>query len=181
MGGAKRGWVDFRYKHLHIFYYWCGILEHNDRDCPLWIRNKESFGMEDRQFEPWLQADTKRLQRPYVAEIPRRRTCDEGGSNQRASPHHAHPKKTTQKALLAKKKQNDGDEELPSTTSINSTDRVIDEFMPQKNPLEDFKEQLQEIDRAINAVDILKDNSNLQAHSGGSTTVPAVKKHWTTH
>ena len=111
-----------------------------------------------------------------MAEIPRRRTCDEGGSNQKASPHHTHPKKTTQKALLAKKKQNDGDEELPSTTLINSTNRVIDEFMPQKNPLEDFKEQLQEIDRAINAMDILKDNSNLQAHSRGSTTVLAVKK-----
>ena len=48
--------------------------------------------------------------------------------------------------------------------------------MPQKIPSEDFKEKLQEIDRAINAVDILKDNSNLQAHSGRSTIVPAVKK-----
>lgn len=175
MGGAKRGWVDFRYEHLPIFYYWCGVLEHDDRDCPLWIGNKESLGMEDKQFGPWLQADTERLQWPYVAKIPQRRTCDEGGSNQKASPHHTHPKKTTQKALSAKKKQNDEHKELPSTALVNSTNRVINEFMPQKNPSEDFEEQLQEIDQAINAVDILKDNSNLQAHSGGSTTLPAVK------
>ncbi|KAK7859837.1 hypothetical protein CFP56_002186 [Quercus suber] len=73
MGGLKTGWVDFRYERLPIFYYWCGKIDHDDRDCPLWINSKESLGSEDRQFGPWLRADSKRLQQPMVAEVDKRK------------------------------------------------------------------------------------------------------------
>ena len=52
MGGTEKGWVDFRYESLPIFYYWCGKLDHDDRDCPLWIDSKESLALEERQFGP---------------------------------------------------------------------------------------------------------------------------------
>ena len=52
MGGTKKGWVDFRYESLPIFCYWCGKLDHDDRDCPLWIDSKESLALEERQFGP---------------------------------------------------------------------------------------------------------------------------------
>ena len=70
MGGTKKGWVDFCYKRLPIFCYWCGKLDHDDRDCPLWIDSKESLVIKERQFRPWLHANTERLQRPQVAEVP---------------------------------------------------------------------------------------------------------------
>ena len=50
MGGGKASWVDFQYERLPIFYYWCGILEHDDGDFPLWISSKKSLGTEDKQF-----------------------------------------------------------------------------------------------------------------------------------
>lgn len=70
MGGTKQGWVDFHYERLPIFCYWCGKLNHDDRDFSPWNDSKESLKMEDWQFRPWLQADTEHLQRPHVAEIP---------------------------------------------------------------------------------------------------------------
>lgn len=63
MGGTKKGCVDFRYERLPIFCYWCGIVDHDDRDCLLWIDSKESLEMEERQFGPWFHADSERLRR----------------------------------------------------------------------------------------------------------------------
>ena len=34
--GSKH-WVKFKYERLPSICYWCGCLDHNDRDCDLWI------------------------------------------------------------------------------------------------------------------------------------------------
>ena len=64
MGETEKEWVDFRYERLPIFCYWCGKLDHDDRDCTLWLDSNESLELEERQYGPWLRADTERLQRP---------------------------------------------------------------------------------------------------------------------
>lgn len=57
---------------------------------------------------------------------------------------------------------NDGEDvPLPSTT-FNSADMVMDDVTPQNNQLEYFKEQLREIDCAINAGDFLMETSSSQ-------------------
>uniref|UniRef100_A0A7N2MBB4 Zinc knuckle CX2CX4HX4C domain-containing protein n=1 Tax=Quercus lobata TaxID=97700 RepID=A0A7N2MBB4_QUELO len=77
IGNTSSTWVDLQYERLPIFCYWCGKLNHDDRDCSLWIQSKESLGLEDRQFGLWLRANTDWLQRPLVAEVGRKETKKE--------------------------------------------------------------------------------------------------------
>ncbi|KAK7820275.1 hypothetical protein CFP56_038985 [Quercus suber] len=76
MGGSKTGWVDFRYERLPIFCYWCRRIDHDDRDSPLWINSKESLGSKDKQFGPWLRADSEHLQRPMVTEVDKQKPSE---------------------------------------------------------------------------------------------------------
>lgn len=65
-GGTEKLWVDFRYERLPIFCYWCGKVDHDERDCLLWIRSKETIRTEDKQFGPWLRATQDRTQKPQL-------------------------------------------------------------------------------------------------------------------
>ena len=44
-GPASDGWVSFRYEHLLVFYYWCGRLTHDAKDCDVWLRNKGTLNI----------------------------------------------------------------------------------------------------------------------------------------
>ena len=32
-------WVTFKYEHLPNICYWCGCLDHSDKDCEKWIES----------------------------------------------------------------------------------------------------------------------------------------------
>ena len=66
IGGAPSRWVDFKYERLPIFCYWCGKVDHDERDCIQWIQSKETLKVEDKQFGAWLRASPDRLQRPQL-------------------------------------------------------------------------------------------------------------------
>ena len=36
---GSNSWVNFKYEWLPNVCYWCGHLDHNDRDCELWIES----------------------------------------------------------------------------------------------------------------------------------------------
>lgn len=72
IGSTSLTWVDFWYERLSIFCYWCEKLDRDDRDCSLWIQSKESLGLEDRQYGPWLEANSEQLQRPLMAKVRRK-------------------------------------------------------------------------------------------------------------
>ena len=55
MGRPKKIWVEFKYERLPIFCYWCGKVDHDERECMLWIRSKETLRTEDKQFGPWMR------------------------------------------------------------------------------------------------------------------------------
>ena len=69
MGGPSPSWVDFRYERLPIFCYWCGMIDHDEKDCMQWMRSKESLKAEDKQYGPWLWAMSERVQQPQLVVV----------------------------------------------------------------------------------------------------------------
>ena len=57
---GRETWISFKYERLPNFCYWCGHVSHSDKDCPYWLRNKDSLRLEEQQFGLWLRASIER-------------------------------------------------------------------------------------------------------------------------
>ena len=55
-GREKLLWVDFKYKRLPIFCYWCGMMDNDEKEFLQWIRSKETLRLEEKQLGAWLRA-----------------------------------------------------------------------------------------------------------------------------
>ncbi|KAL4600535.1 hypothetical protein ACB092_11G205800 [Castanea dentata] len=45
---------------------WCGKLNHDEKDCGIWLRSQESLQPHDQQYGAWLKAKPNKLQRPQL-------------------------------------------------------------------------------------------------------------------
>jgi hypothetical protein len=57
LGGARDHWVSFKFERLPNFCYWCGPVNHGDRDCVLWLQSRGTLTNESQQYGPWLRGD----------------------------------------------------------------------------------------------------------------------------
>ena len=57
-GGESR-WVQLKFERLPNFCYWCGLLSHSLRECPLSIVNNQ-MGEESFQYGAWLRGEPTR-------------------------------------------------------------------------------------------------------------------------
>lgn len=46
LGGPKPQWISFQYERMPIFCYWCGTLNYDEKDCPIWLWSKGSLRRE---------------------------------------------------------------------------------------------------------------------------------------
>ena len=157
MGATEKEWVDFRYERLPIFCYWCGKLDHDGRDCPLWLDSNESLELEERQYGPWLRAEMDRLQRPQVAEALSRKNERDGikSGNQKQSKNQA-----MNSRWRSSEKARQGEVgEIPTTLVMSNPmpEAVMMDVTFQKKKEDDFETQLREINCAIHAVDTVKE------------------------
>ena len=53
---GEKAWVRFQYERLPNFCYWCGRLDHGDKQCNLWIRSKGSLSTDKQEFGSFLKA-----------------------------------------------------------------------------------------------------------------------------
>ena len=59
-GELSLSWVSFQYERMPIFCYWCGLLNHDEKDCKLWICSKGTLRKDEQQYGAWLRASTER-------------------------------------------------------------------------------------------------------------------------
>ena len=68
---GKKSWVRFQYERLPNICYWCGSLNHNDRDCEVWIQSRGTLTSKQKQFGPHLRAEPFQSRGKNVFFVPR--------------------------------------------------------------------------------------------------------------
>ena len=61
IGGPQPQWVSFQYERMPIFCYWCGVLNHDEKDCKLWLNSKGSLRRKEQQYRVWMRATMERF------------------------------------------------------------------------------------------------------------------------
>lgn len=148
-------------------------MDHDDRDCPLWIDSKESLAIEEREFGPWLRAEATRLQRPQVAEASTRTKRVEGKSkgNEQQDINRNTDNNLTPSGVAHLNK--DGETPPLPKKAPTVSDSVMIEVTPQEDRPEYFEEKLRVIDCAINVFNVLQGTAGIQATKGGTKLTQA--------
>ena len=53
---GSKGWASFKYERLPNVCYWCGRLDHFDRDCDRWIQSSGTLTKQDQEYGSWIRA-----------------------------------------------------------------------------------------------------------------------------
>jgi hypothetical protein len=70
MEEGKKRWAAFRYERLPNFCYWCGQLDHAEKDCDVGLRQRNTNPPEELQYGAWLRAEMDRPPRKTVVLVP---------------------------------------------------------------------------------------------------------------
>ena len=65
----SNGWISFKYKQLPNCCFWCGRLDHGDKECDMWLKIKGLLSSKDQQFGTWLCASQFNLNRKTVMKV----------------------------------------------------------------------------------------------------------------
>lgn len=60
-----------KYERLPNFCYWCGRVNHGEKDCEVWLQGKGKLKKENQQYGAWLCAELLRQNRKSVVVISR--------------------------------------------------------------------------------------------------------------
>ena len=69
MENGKTMWITFKYERLPKICYWCGHLEHDERDCDLWLESEGYLTTDQKQYGPTLQASPFASSRKAVVSV----------------------------------------------------------------------------------------------------------------
>ena len=82
-GGPTSVWVLFKYERLLIFCYWCGKLNHDEKDCRIWLQSRGTLQPHDQQYGAWLRAKPDNLQHPQRVQVNNREKGKASSSGER--------------------------------------------------------------------------------------------------
>uniref|UniRef100_A0A7N2LGK0 Zinc knuckle CX2CX4HX4C domain-containing protein n=1 Tax=Quercus lobata TaxID=97700 RepID=A0A7N2LGK0_QUELO len=67
---GEQSWVSFKYERLPNICYWCGCLNHVDRDWDLWIESEGKLTKENQAYGAWIRATSFGKGRSSVLKVP---------------------------------------------------------------------------------------------------------------
>ena len=67
---GEQSWVSFKYERLPNICYWCGCLNHGDRDYDLWVESEGSLTKESQAYGAWIHAPPFAKGRNPVVRVP---------------------------------------------------------------------------------------------------------------
>ena len=70
MEDGIENWVTFKYERLPNICYWCGCLNHVDKDCDHWIESDGTLTKDDQEYGPWICAGPTAMFRNSVVKVP---------------------------------------------------------------------------------------------------------------
>lgn len=151
----KKGWVAFRYERLPNFCYWCGCLDHGDKECDIGLQQRSTSTKEDQQFGPWLRATSDRPPRKTVVIVPGMHQKNRGDSD-----HEAPPKSQSETAPVGPNDDRgihgrgtaDTEQNLDQDMEIELNPVFPNPDLTKQSTAEIFNAQLKEIDQAINYI-----------------------------
>ena len=158
-------WVSFKYERLPNICYWCGCLDHSDRDCGKWIDSDGTLDSSNKKYGPWIQAPTPQIRRKPVVVVPGfYETRKHGGARgsrpveKKAAPLSREARVQDSHANLSVGKETDG-AEAQFVEAVNAVDdkSVKPSELKEDNDGNkgDFMEnQIREIDRELNEFDL---------------------------
>ena len=154
LGGDRDHWVSFKFERLPNFCYWCGRVNHGDRDCVLWLQSKGTLSIESQQYGRWLRGDFRQYARGSTMGGspstlgPRSKTAAETGGVGLTGMHEVNPIR--------------GTTSITPTDSLTFTDHEVNPIigMHEVNPVMGntsikptdsltFTDHLKEIDRDL--------------------------------
>ena len=66
---GKKIWVNFRYERLPNLCYWCGYLDHGDKECDIWIQSKGTLPVTSQQYGSWIRASLTGFPKKNVVHV----------------------------------------------------------------------------------------------------------------
>ena len=67
---GEKTWINFKYERLPSLCYWCGRVNHDDKDCKLWLESNGTLITEQQQFGSFLRAPPFKMAGKDVIYIP---------------------------------------------------------------------------------------------------------------
>lgn len=67
---GSESWESFKYERSPNLCYWCGCLNHSNKDCELWINSNGSLSTEDQEYGPWIRAPANPIFKKNVIIVP---------------------------------------------------------------------------------------------------------------
>ena len=166
-------WVEFKYERLPNICYWCGCLDHSDKDCERWIESEGTLASSEREYGPWIRATPTQARQKPVVVVPGFYESRRKGGSQYSCPA---TEKEVQARGEARETGAQSTDELGKETAnpeeeISETIIAPNISVPKKeavlnagkngnnrsikgNKGDPFEDHLKEIDRELNGADI---------------------------